>query len=61
MGMSVKGLGEHRLIALGLRLALSHVTTDEDRARVQRLRRRADLGIARCKQRKPARARRQSA
>jgi hypothetical protein len=70
MGMNVKGLREHRLVAEALsKLFTSMKVTaivlgEPNHANlrvVQQLQKRADLGIARCKARKPARVRRQNA
>lgn len=61
--MAVKGLEQHRLIAKGMTLLLADclTLTPDQRADCERLRRRADLGIDRHKQKKLRKAARQEA
>lgn len=58
MGMSVKGLQQHRLIAKAIGLLLSEINylTADEVADCERLRRRADLAIERHKHKKLLRA-----
>ena len=62
MGMSVKGLEQHRLIAKGMTVLMADlVLTEDQRADCERLRQRADLAIERLKKRKRDRAARYEA
>lgn len=59
MGMSVKGVEQHRLVgrAIGLLLA-DPALSERERADCERLRRRADLGVERLKRTKQERKQR---
>ena len=62
MGMSVKGVAQHRLVARGMNLLLADPLLDPAlRKDCETLRRRADLGLARLKNKKAARFLRQQA
>lgn len=62
MGMAVKGLGQHRLVAKAMGIMLAEcMLTEDELADARRLRQRADLAIDRLKRRKRLKAERREA